>query len=80
MRPGLSDDLQQVENARKTAVIDRELAKRNIDIAALQETRLASSGSLKEKDYTFFWQGLESDEHRIHGVGIVVRNSILSSV
>ncbi len=59
MRPstGLSDDLQQVDDTRKTAIIiDHELAKRNIDIAALQETHLASSGSLKEKDYTFFWQ------------------------
>ena len=66
MHSGLSDNLQQIHDARKTAIIDRELAKRNIDIAALQETRLAASGSLKEKDYTFFWQGLESDQHRIH--------------
>lgn len=80
MCPGLSDDLQQVDDARKTAIIDRELAKRNIDIAALQETRLASSGSLKEKDYTLFWQGLESDERRLYGVGFAVRNSLLLSV
>ncbi|KAK3766911.1 hypothetical protein RRG08_040433 [Elysia crispata] len=31
---------------------DREQAKRNI--AAIQETRLAASGGLKEKEYTFF--------------------------
>lgn len=80
MCPGLSDDLQQIDDARKTAIINRELAKRNIDIAALQETRLASSGSLMEKDYTFFWQGLESDERRLYGVGFAVRNSLLSSV
>ena len=80
MCPGLSDNLQQVDDARKTAIIDRELAKRNIDIAALQETRLASSGSLKEKNYTLFWQGLESDERRLYGVGFAVRNSLLSSV
>ena len=80
MYPGLSDDLQQVDNARKTAIIDRELSMLNIDIAALQETRLPSSGSLKEKDYTFFWQGLEPDEHRLYGVGFAVRNSLLSSV
>ena len=80
MCPGLSDDLQQVNDARKTAIIDRELATRNIDITALPDTRVAASGSLKEKEYTFFWQGLGPDEHRIHGVGIAVRNSILSSV
>jgi len=56
MCPGLSDDLQQIDDARKTAIIDRELSKLNIDIAALQEARLPSGGSLKEKDYTFFWQ------------------------
>ena len=80
MCSGLSSDLQQIDDARKTAIIDRELAKLNIDIAALQETRLAADGSLKEKDYTFFWQGLELDEHRSHGVGFAVRNSILPSV
>lgn len=61
MCPGLSDDLQQIHDARKTAIIDRELSKLKVDIAALQETRLPASGSLKEKDYTFFWQGLEPD-------------------
>ena len=80
MCSGLSDDLLEIDDTRKTAIIDRELAKRDIDIAALQETRLAASGSLKEKEYTFFWQGLESDERRIHGVGFAVRNSILPSV
>jgi exonuclease III len=70
---------RRVNDARKTAIINRKLAKRNIDIAALQETSLAASGSLKE-EYTFFWQGLGPHEHRIHGVGIAVHNSILLSV
>ena len=80
MCPGLSDDLQQIDDARKTAIIDRELGRLNIDIAALQETRLPSSGSLKEKEFTFFWQGLEPDQHRLHGVGFAVRNSLLAAV
>ena len=50
MCPSLSDDLQQIHDARKTAIIDRELSKLKVDIAALQETRLPASGSLKEKD------------------------------
>ncbi|GFS08390.1 hypothetical protein ElyMa_003013000 [Elysia marginata] len=79
MCPGFSDDLRQVNDARKTAIIDRELAKRNFDIAALQETRLTAIGSLKEK-YTFFLQDLGPGEHRIHGVGIAVRNTIIASV
>lgn len=80
MCPGLSADLQQVDDARKTAVINRELERLNIDIAALQETRLPSNGSLREKDYTFFWQGKDPEEHRVHGVGFAVRNSLISSI
>jgi len=53
----LSDDLQQIDAARKTAVIVAELHRLDIDIAALQESRLADNGSLTEKQYTFFWQG-----------------------
>ncbi|KAI8512329.1 hypothetical protein Bbelb_089680 [Branchiostoma belcheri] len=80
MCPGLSDDLQQIDDSRKTAIINRELMRLNIDIAALQETRLPSNGSLREEDYTFFWQGNEPEEPRMHGVGFAVRNSLLSSV
>ena len=80
MCPGLDEDLQKVTNARKTAIIDRELSRLNLDIVALQETRLSSFGSLKEKNYTFFWQGLEPEERRIHGVGFAIKNTLLSSV
>ena len=75
MCPGLDEDLQKVTNARKTAIIDRELFRLNLDIVALQETRLSSFGSLKEKNYTFFWQGLEPEERRIHGVGFAIKNT-----
>lgn len=79
MCSGLPDDPQQVNDARKAAIIARELAELNIDIAAIQKTRLASCGCRKE-DYTFFWQGMESDERRIYGVDFAVRKSILLSV
>ena len=39
---GLSYDLSQVDDSRKTAIINRELKRLNIDIAALQETRTDS--------------------------------------
>ena len=42
---------------------------------SFQETRLAGNGSLREKDYTFFWQGKQPDEPRLHGVGFAVKNS-----
>jgi len=80
MCPGLSSDLQGIDDARKTAVINKELARLNIDIACLQETRLPDGGSLRETDYTFFWKGLSQDEPRQHGVGFAVRNSLLASV
>ena len=80
MCPGLSSDLQGIDDARKTAVINKELARLNIDIACLQETRLLDGGSLRETDYTFFWKGLSQDEPRQHGVGFAVRNSLLASV
>ena len=68
MCPGLSYDLSNMEDTRKTAVIDLELQCLNIDIAALQETRLAESGSLTEANYTFLWQGKKADERREHMV------------
>ena len=80
MCPGHTDDIQQLDDARKTAVIDKELARLNIDIACLQETRLADSGSIREANYTFFWQGLPQDDPRQHGVGFAVKNSLTAAI
>ena len=80
MMPSLSQDLQDISNTRKTAVINDELKRLNVNIATLQETQLANAGTLKERDYTFFWQGKSSDEPREHGVGFAVENSLLSMV
>ena len=80
MLTGLSADLQDVSDPRKTAVLNDELKRLYVDIATLQETRLADSGSLKEKDHTFVWQGKSSDEPCQQGVGFAVRNSLLNTV
>ncbi len=77
---GHSDELQQVDDAKKTAVINRELKRLDIDIAALQETRLPSNRNLREQDYMFFQQEKEPEEPQIHGIGFAVRNSMLSSI
>ena len=51
MTPGFSDNLQDVNAARKTAVIDRELSRLQMDIVALQETRLPETGiSIKKHE------------------------------
>ena len=79
MCPGLSADLQLMDDSRKTAIINKELARLNIDVAYLQETRLADSGSLMERDYTFFWQDLSQDKPRQYDVGFAVRNSLIAT-
>lgn len=79
MCPGLTADLQKMEDARKTAVIDRELAQLNVDIACLQETRMPDSGTIKEANYTFCWKGRPSDEPRLHGVSFAVKNTLVAS-
>ena len=80
MTTGLSSSLQDIKDSRKTAVINDELKRLNSNTATLQETRLADSGTLKEKDYTFSWQGKRSNEPREHEVGFAVRNSLLGIV
>ena len=80
MTPGFSDNLQEVNDARKTAVIDRELSRLQMDIVALQETRLPETGSVRVRDFTLFWEVKPSDEVREHGVGFAVRNRLLGSV
>jgi len=80
MTTGLTENLQEMSDARKTAVINNELLRLQVDIATLQETRLADSGSLRERDYTFFWQGKATSEPREHGVGFAVKNSLLKMI
>ena len=65
---GIGNDLTGLDNSRKTAVVDRELSPLKVDIADLQETRLA--GSIKENNYAFYWAG----------VGFTVHNRLLHSI
>ncbi|XP_052249602.1 uncharacterized protein LOC127857228 [Dreissena polymorpha] len=80
MCPGISDDLLTIDDSRKTAIIDRELTRMDICITALQETRLSSSGSLREENYTFFWKGREPEQPLQHGVGFAVKYTLLASI
>ena len=80
MLTGISEKLQDVSDSRKTAVINNELLRFNVDIATLQETRLADSEALNEKDCTFYWQGKGTGEHREYGVCFAARNSLLSMI
>ena len=42
---------------RRTALIDKELFRLNVDIAALSEARLLEDRSLTESHFTFYWKG-----------------------
>lgn len=74
------DNTQRPE--RRTALVAKELARYNIDIAALSETRLSEEGSLTEpaSGYTFFWKGRAQNEDRIHGVGLAIKTSLLKQL
>ena len=67
---------------RRSAPISCELARYNIDIAALSETRLPEEGSLVEMGtgYISFWSGLPTIARRIHGIGFAVWNALLQSI
>ena len=55
-----------------------ELARLDIDIAAVSEVRFAEQGSLREDGagYTLFWSGKNKDERRLSGVGFMIKTSI----
>ncbi|XP_063586262.1 uncharacterized protein LOC134763626 [Penaeus indicus] len=65
---------------RMTAIVGHGLARYNIAIAALSETRRADTGSVREMGvgYTFFWSGKMETEPRVSGVGFAIRNDIAS--
>lgn len=64
---------------RRSALIDIELSKYNIDIAALQETRMEGEGQLQERHYTFYWIGKTSGR-RDAGVAFAVHNNLAKSL
>ena len=63
---------------RRSALVAGKLARLDIDIAALSETRFAEQGSLKETGagYTLFWSGRNRHERRFSGVGFMIKTSI----
>ena len=63
---------------RRTALVAMELAKYNIDIAALRETRFPDSGSFNNLEYSFFWSGMSEGERREAGVGFAIKKDIFA--
>ena len=58
---------------RRTALVALDLAKYNIDIAELCETKFSESGSLNDLEYSFFWNGKPEGERRDAGVGFAIK-------
>lgn len=65
---------------RKSAVIDHELSRLGINVAALSETWLTGNGSIRETNYTFFWCGYPDPMRPKHGIGFAVHNNLLSCI
>ena len=65
---------------RRKALVAMELAKYNIDIAALCETRFSEYGSLKDLEYSFFWSGKNEGERREAGVGFAIKKDIVTKL
>ncbi|VDL90424.1 unnamed protein product [Schistocephalus solidus] len=75
----LLDNPRSNRPERRMALVARELARYNVDIAALSETRFSEQGQLEEMgaDYTFFWSGRPKAEQRDAGVAFSIRNEIV---
>ena len=67
---------------RRTAIVARELARYDIDIDTLSETRREDEDALNESGagYTFFWKGMPSGEVRQADVGFAIKNKLLSKL
>uniref|UniRef100_H3A6M0 Endonuclease/exonuclease/phosphatase domain-containing protein n=1 Tax=Latimeria chalumnae TaxID=7897 RepID=H3A6M0_LATCH len=74
----LMDNPNSERPERRTAIISRELARYNIDVAALSKTRIPAEGQLREEGggYTFFWKGKPEEDHCIHRVRFAIKNRI----
>lgn len=67
---------------RRTALVGRELARYNLDVAVLSETRLANTGQVLEvgAGYTFFWSGRGQEERCDAGVGFAVKKHLVNQL
>ncbi|ESO08855.1 hypothetical protein HELRODRAFT_168769 [Helobdella robusta] len=67
---------------RRSAIVARELARYDIDVAALSETKISAVTQFEERGagYTFFCQGHPAGEVRTGGVGFAIRSTLLKSV
>ncbi len=73
---------QSTRPERRSALIAHELARLDVDIAALSEFHYSEEGRLREggADYTFYWSGKSTEERNISGVGFFVRDFTITKL
>ncbi|XP_076029805.1 uncharacterized protein LOC143018332 [Oratosquilla oratoria] len=66
---------------RRIALVSRELARFNVDVDALSETRIPGEGQITEvgSGYTFFWKGKNLEDHHSQGVGFAVETQLVKA-
>ena len=65
---------------KHTTLVAMELAKYNIDITVLSETRFHASGILNDLEYTFYWSGKPDGGRREAGVGFAIKRDIVAKL
>nr|VZI34531.1 unnamed protein product [Spirometra erinaceieuropaei] len=73
----LLDNPRNNRPERRTALVARELARYQMDIAALSETRFSKQLEEVGAGYTFFWSGRPRAERRDAGVAFAIRTDIV---
>ncbi|VDL96090.1 unnamed protein product [Schistocephalus solidus] len=75
------DNTRSNRPERRTAIVARELARYNVDIAAFSETRFSEKGQLEVgSGYTFFWSGRPKAERSDAGVAFAIRSDIVGQL
>ena len=63
---------------RHNVLVAMELAKFNIDIAALCETWFSESGSLNDLEYSLFWSANSKEKEA--GMGFAIKKDIVTKL
>ena len=62
------------------ALIDFELERANVGIAALQEVRLSGKGYQRKAGRTFYWRGCKEGEPRISRVAFAIEDNVATKL
>ena len=79
MMPGLSKDPPEYQINKKNSCSQQQIKTECGHSLSAGDTS-DDLGTLKEKGYTFFWQGASYNKHRHHGVCFAVNSSLLNKV